>query len=224
MTAATATTTAPVMAATPMPSTKACLAASTSAPPSAPSRWATSKAPTRPDSAAAWSAPAGRATASPIERGVGRGDERAEHGHAEGAAELAGGVVHGRADAGLAERHRRHDQRRQRRHGEGHAGGQEEDRAVDPPDRGVDADEARTAARPMATEPGPTGTTRCDAEAGDQLRHLRRQGHHHERHRQLEQAGLEGGVAEHQLEVLRHEEERAEHGEEDRASCRRRPR
>ncbi|MEZ5137592.1 MAG: hypothetical protein R2711_02070 [Acidimicrobiales bacterium] len=51
-------------------------------------------------------------------------------------------------------------------------------------------------------------------EAGDDLRHLRSDGHHHEGHRQLEQAGLQRRVPEDQLEVLGHEEERAEHGEE----------
>ena len=116
--AARATTMAPASAATPMPSTNACFAASTTAPPPVPSPRATPKAPTRPVRAAAvW------LSVSPAERvadgrRVGRRDERAEDGHAEGAAELAGGVVHGRADAGLAERHRRHDQRGERRHGD----------------------------------------------------------------------------------------------------------
>ena len=147
--------------------------------------------------------------------GVGGRDQRAEHGHAEGAAELAGGVVHGRADAGLAERHRRHDQRGERRHGQRHAGGQGQDRAVGVPDGRVDARAARRARGRRRRSRGRSATTRATPKRFDQLGHLRGERHHHDGHRQLEQAGLERRVAEHQLEVLRHEEERAEHGEED---------
>ena len=54
---------------------------------------------------------------------VGRGEHRPEHGHAERTADLPGGVVDRRSDAGLEQRQRTHDRVGGRSHGETHAGG-----------------------------------------------------------------------------------------------------
>ncbi len=153
------------------------------------------------------------ARAGPRLRHEPRRHDRAQHGDAERTAQLPGGVVHGRADAGLAQRDRRHDQRGERRHGDGHAQGQRDDGGVDRPDRAVDLhlreDRQAEGGGAEAERHDPVGT-----EAGDQLRHLRGDRHDHRGHRQLEQTGLERRVAEHQLEVLGDQEEGAEHGEE----------
>ena len=99
---ATATTPAPTMAATLMPSTKACLAASASG----DACWAELAGDRQGAGEAGLGDGLGRVGQAGDgvgdRTGVGGGHERAEDGDAEGAAELPGGVVHGRADAGLA--------------------------------------------------------------------------------------------------------------------------
>ena len=58
--------------------------------------------------------------------GVDRRHQAADDGDAEGAADLAGGVVHGRADAGLLTGQRAHDRLGGRRHREAHADGHDD--------------------------------------------------------------------------------------------------
>ena len=64
-------------------------------------------------------------------RAVARGQEAAEHGDAERAAELADDVVHGRADAGLGARQGAHDRLGRGRHREAHAQAQGAERRGD---------------------------------------------------------------------------------------------
>ena len=142
------------------------------------------------------------------------GEQRAEHGDAERAAELAGRVVRRRAHAGPVARHGRHQLGRHRRHRQRHAGGEDAHRDDELRVRRVDVGRAPTPTRPTATSSSPADADPVGAEAGDELRRLRGDRHHHDRDRQQPHGGAERRVAEHALQVLGEQEERPEHGEE----------
>ena len=78
--------------------------------------------------------------------------------------------------------------------------------------------------KPPATITSPVAMTRAGAEAGGEHRAAGRHGDEHDRQRQQREAGLERRVAATELQVLRGQEEEAEHHEErdgDDARCRR---
>ena len=155
---------------------------------------------------------------SPV--GHGRGEDRvedaAEHGHAEGAADLTGGVVDGRAHAGLLPRQRAHDRLGGRGHGQAHAAG---DRITSRRGRAASRRwrrrSERSSDRPMVDQPSrrprrslvpnrSTTAARAGRGSSSAIAHGAR----------AARRPASGRVAEHELQVLGEEEERAEQGEE----------
>ncbi len=152
--------------------------------------------------------------------------DTADHGHAERAADQPGGVVHGRADACLAPRDGAHDGLGGGRRGQAHA---------EPVQHHLDRDDAVTdrragGRRHPAVERGHRDEPDGDDELGPgphgELGPRYRSGAHRQRHREQANAGGERAVAPDELEVLGHQEDEAEQGEErhrDRAAGRAEP-
>ena len=140
----------------------------------------------------------------------------ADDGHAERAAHLAGGVVHGRPDAGLRAGQRAHDRLGGRAHREAHAEGEDHEApghvapVADVRRRGCSPSAAIARAARLSPRPTtsfvPHRSTSSGAVGGDD--------HHHDRHRQQAHAGLERRVLHHELQVLGLQEDEAEHREE----------
>ena len=139
---------------------------------------------------------------------VERRGQRADHGDAEGARDLAGDVVHRRGDARLLGRHRAHHGGGGGRHHPTHAGCEEEEPAAERPVRRrgrpeqAQREHRRDEAEPDRDEPG-------RAELGRQVRAAAGAHHQPERERCHCRAGLETRIAVRGLEVLGQPVERA---------------
>ena len=162
---------------------------------------------------------AGRRALRPLRAGaisaaVARRGDAAEHGDAEGGAELAGGVVHGRARAGPAGGHGRHDRRRHRRHGQRDARRRAGRSTARMYQYGVSAPSRRSSSRPVARQSMPKATVRWAPKRALSRGVSGRHDDHDQRHRQEAGGGRQRAVAEHQLEVLGDQEHHAVHRQE----------
>ena len=184
-------------------------------------------------------APTWKATVNPLVRASGpltpavacelRRRERAEHGQSERSADQSRGVQQARGEPGLVARHalgrgdRRGHQAQPHAEARQHAA-REHDRDVAA--AGLDRGQDRQAGR---RQQHPGRDHRTHAEPGHQPRRQRRRDEHRQRDRQERQPGLQRVVAQHLLQVQRHEEEHREqrrvhqHHDDVRGAQRRQP-
>ena len=143
-----------------------------------------------------------------------RRHQAAHHRDAERAAELAGGVVHRRADARLVQRQRPHDRPRRRCGGDAHAQRLHHDSEREPPVARVTLLVSASSAMPSPAMVRPDATTSRWPKRSTSLADCVADTRYASAHGRMRTPGRQRRVAVHELQVLGEEEVRAEHGEE----------